>query len=1139
MKRFFKPTTKDTIREILKSISRFLSIFAIIALGTGFFAGLKSTYPNMALTANTYFREQNLMDMQIKSTLGFTESEIETITALRNVQRVEPAYTLDAFADTGNNSVAIMRCYSTDFSMLDDEESISTPLLVEGRMPQRKDECVMELGVFTSGQYDIGSTIQLFLEEDDIDDYLNTTRFTIVGIVTSPMYISFDKGSSTIGNGVVNNFLLLPIEVFEYEVYTDVFLTFKTTEGISAYDLRYDSVMDNIKKTMEDFAAEREQARYDELYNTAREELDKARAELDDGWQAYYQGIEDLENGIAAGRKTLEENERLLKESETAYGNGIKALTEGWEKFEAEKPGALAQLQQLEALVKAMEDAAAYLKTLTDEDVERFIKTLDKIIPAIIIIPQGVKEAINEADIDWPDSFIDLINTDGPIETDTLIEQIFLLDQETRQAVFELLKETQYFGYIPEDIQDIVVFAGEYLLDELKDIKSKEELIQRLREVLGDREALIQNLEEMIAQLRKEIKSGYAQLADAEQALIDTEHMLRNSRRTLDEGWALLKQGYIDLEAEELSAQAELDAALAKLQDGEEAYSDGLKRLEDIPYPTWYLFDRADNSGYSSYIEDAERVDKIAIVIPVFFILVAALVCLTTMTRMVEENRMEIGTMKALGYSNGVIAKKYLVYAISASLLGSFVGLALGFKLLPVLIFNAYRIMYLLPDLMIPIRWDYAILCTAVAVLCTALSAYFACRKELLATPAALMRPKAPKAGKRVFLEKVSFIWSRLSFLHKVTFRNLFRYKKRVLMTVVGVAGCTALMYTGFGLQHAITSIVDKQYEDIFIYDAIGIYDEVIGQDEVATLRLQLQENEMITDYMMVLQKGVDVTNEKAKKSAYLLVPENAQELNGYINLQNRRVEERLSLPDHGCILTEKIAKMLDVSVGEKITVSLSDTAKFETEVAGITENYTMNYIYMSKEAYASAYKPVIYNSFILHMNDPTLSNELSTELLRNEEILHISYSTEGGKTFRDVVGSLNYIVLVVIIAAGALAFIVLYNLVNINVNERLREIATIKVLGFYDNEVGAYIYRETNIASVIGVLAGLLLGMPFKDFVISVAEVDSVMFAPGHYWLSFVLAAVLTFGFAIIVDIAMHFKLKKVDMVESLKSVE
>ena len=556
--------------------------------------------------------------------------------------------------------------------------------------------------------------------------------------------------------------------------------------------------------------------------------------------------------------------------------------------------------------------------------------------------------------------------------------------------------------------------------------------------------------------------------------------------------------------------------------------------------PEWYVWDREDFGGYTAFRDDMMKVDAIAAVFPVFFILVAGLVCLTTMSRMVEEERTQIGTMKALGYGSGAIVSKYLIYSISASLIGCVLGLSVGFQLFPTIIIGVYRTMYTIPDPMTPFRWDYAFWCTLAAVVCTSAAALVSCRKELRSVPAQLMRPKAPKSGKRVLLERIPMIWKRLSFTYKVTLRNVFRYKRRAFMTIIGVAGCTALMVAGFGIKHAIGAIVTRQYGEIFCYDGIAALDEVDETEKDAALD-EILNHALVDDGLLAVQDTIDVSNETKTLEVYLVVPEQTEGLEDYIVLRDRKTQEPLTLVENQLIVNEKLAKVMGWSVGDTVLLNDEDLSGQAT-ISAITENYTLNYVYMLPTTYENVFgRAVDYNTVLFDMTElgEDKESQLSQDLLENETILGLSYASSGNEKFMDMVNSLDIIVWVLIASAGLLAIIVLYNLANININERVRELATIKVLGFYDKEVSAYIYRENNISTALGILLGLLLGTILEQFALVVVEADNLMFAPDLPYTVFLYSALLTVLFAGLINIVIHFKLKKIDMVESMKSVE
>lgn len=1113
--------TKDLLREIWGNKSRFFSIFAIVALGVGFFAGLKSTCPDMKLTGQEYFSNYNLMDIQLKSTLGFTDDDIAYLSNLNYVQKIQPSYSVDAFIETMNESEVIVKVYSLDTANLNDAGYISKPILEEGRFPENTNECVIDNGSLGKNTYKIGSTISLALNstQDNLSDVLKNATFTVVGIISSPMYVSFEKGSTSIGNGEIDNILYVIQDVFNYDVYTDIFITIKGSSNYSFYESLYTTLIDDSVSKLESVGIQRSNVRYEKILNDATAQIEETQTKIENGWNTYYIEKNNYDRQIAAAKDQLEAAKSKLASNKKNYEDGILLFQESKKQIEQSE-------NELETLQSSVDLLSGQLNT-----VETALHSIDILsLPDDLLMPKDIIDDVNNSSL--PADFINYINSTQPLSTDKLLQQILSLNTEEKQIFFALINSSDSYIFLSSENKELVTALEALLGLDIHNVNSKAEFIEQIN-------VYINNNKVQLLQLQQHLDSGYKELTISKQQLNTKEIELTSAKQQLDNGYKDLAYNEDLLSSQIQTGQQELNNAFVKLTNAEDELNKSKEELDELSPPKWYILTRDDNPGYTSFVEDADRIDKITVVFPAFFILVAALVCLTTMARMVEEQRMKIGTYRALGYSDFQIIKFYLLYASTASFSGSVLGLAIGFKLFPTVIFNAYKIMYVMPDIMAPFRWNYAIICTLTAVLCTSITAYLSCRKELRHSPASSMRPKTPKAGKRIFIEKITFIWNKLGFLRKVTLRNMFRYKKRLFMTIIGIAGCTALMLTGFGLRYSISSIVDMQYKNIYLYDLVAVLNDSIDSNSMNNLTKTLDSNELLTDYIYVQQKNVTISNDTAKKDVYLLVPSESSHLSKFIKLQNRSSKEELPLKAEGCIITEKISKLLDVQVGDAMNINLNNGTEFITTITGITENYTLNYIYMSKESYAKEVSAPIYNAFLGLMQNTDSSDELSQELLDNEDILTISYTSESGNRFRDIIGNLNYIVLVIIFSAGALAFIVLYNLININVNERHRELATIKVLGFYDSEVSSYIFKESTLSCIIGIIIGLFLGIPLDRFVISSAEVDAVMFAPGINLLSFVYAGILTFVFNMIVNFAVHFKLKKIDMVESLKSVE
>lgn len=567
--------------------------------------------------------------------------------------------------------------------------------------------------------------------------------------------------------------------------------------------------------------------------------------------------------------------------------------------------------------------------------------------------------------------------------------------------------------------------------------------------------------------------------------------------------------------------------------------------------PEWYVLDRNQNTGYASYSQDSERIANIGKVFPVVFFVIAALISLTSMTRMVEEQRVQIGTLKALGYTKGKIALKYILYAVLATLIGGIIGMLIGFRILPEIIYNMYAMMYSMKDVVLEFNTGIAITGLGLALICTVGATIIACYKELNLQPASLMRPKSPKAGKRVLLERISWLWSKLKFTQKVTIRNVFRYKKRVSMTIIGILGCTALMVAGFGLRESVSNMIPSQYGEVFLYDmSITLKNEQTSDeiqkyiDEVCNIKTNDKNND-VTDAMAFNMQAVEILNKETKQDIQLIVPEKTDVLSDYIVLENRVSKEKYSLSDNGVVITEKLAKLLGIKQGEKITIKNSNDKQAEVEVKGITRNYLMHYMYISPEYYESIFgEKVKYNTILLKEQSEVKKseeseNKLGKKILENSNISKVTFMSQTKSIFDEVMDNMTFVVWILIISAGLLAFVVLYNLANVNISERIRELATIKVLGFYDKEVYDYVGRETTILTIIGILLGLIAGYFLEMFILKTCELDILMFDTRISIWSYVYSASLTILFTLIVSVVTYFALKKIDMIESLKSVE
>jgi putative ABC transport system permease protein len=1075
---------KDTGREIRRSFSRFLSIFCIVMLGVSFFAGVKATCPDMKLTADRYFDDNRLMDIRVVSTLGLTDDDVAEIQKIPGIAGIDATYNMDTLVKVNSRDLVI-RVISLPMEQIlgDSRDTINRPKLIQGRWPQNENECVTERGKIVNTDMSIGAALSLSSGTDkDIGESLKNKQFTIVGIVETPYYISLERGNAAVGSGKINTFIMIPKTNFKLDYYTDIFLTVKGAIAYQCYEDAYDDAVEPVKIALEDIAPGREQARYKKIMDEANDKLNDGKQELADAEATQKEKLADAMDKINDAQKKIDDGEKELKENESKFNRAIKS--------------AKAKLN------KGYADLAA-----------------------------GEKE------------------------------------YKTQYAAFQIKKKEAQAAFAAAQAQ---IDAAQ------KEIGKQEAALNALQAALADptlTEEQKAALQAKTAALAAAISAAKAktqaainalaaqkkQLSDAEKTLADTRKLLDSSKKTLDKNKKLLaskeRAGRKKLnEAREKLADAKDDLAEGRqeyndkksesdrdIADAHGKLSDAQKDISEIKEPEWHVLTRDTNPGFVEYGQAADRMDAIALVFPVFFILVTALVCLTTMTRMIDEQRILIGTLKALGYSKLSIAAKYLIYASAASVTGSIAGLLIGFRLFPAVITNAYAIMYTLPQVITPFNVPLAVISMLFAVLVTTLTAWAACNKELKAPPAALMRIKAPKAGKRVLLERVRFIWSRLNFTRKITFRNIFRYKKRFLMTVLGIAGCTALLLAGFGLKDSISSIVSKQYGEVYQYNMlITLSDE--GKDDPDIFMHVMTKENRITEAMLLYDKSYTLRNGKAEKEADLLVPGDVAKLPDFIVLRERTTGKSVAMRDDGVVLTEKLAAQLSAQPGSVITFEDDDGHSFEAKVTGITENYVSHYAYMTPGLYSALFgKAPVYNEAAAKTtnNAQIFEDALSTDLMKHDSISSIRFSTYLQRNFSNIIKSLYYVVLVLIISAGALAMVVLYNLTNINITERIREIATIKVLGFYDNEVSAYVYRENIILTMIGMLAGIVLGIFLHRYIVVTAEVDMVMFGREIAPLSYFYSAALTAAFTGIVNFFMYFRLRRINMVESLKSME
>lgn len=962
--------------------------------------------------------------------------------------------------------------------------------------------------------------------------------------------------------------------------------------GIQRSVIRYDEVIGEALEEIADGERELEEARADgqkelddakaELEDAAQkiadgeQELIDSRAEIDDGWEKLADGEKELADALTElqdGWAELYDSKAQLDDAEQTFIDSRAELDEAWAEVNDAKALLDDSKAQLDSAQKEIDENSAALsegRRLLEEGKEQLAQFSEQYEAGVAQYEAGLaeyeqgyaaylmgEEQLNQAILLYGENVPELMAQKAVLEqTRIQLEQAKLVLDETKAQLDEGQKK------IDESKAEIAANEQEILIGEQQLAQAQQQVDEGMKQyndgfveyeegrqkVLDGERQYEEGYREYLDGLAK-YNDGLATLQDAQRQYDDGAAEIESSRRDLEDGERQYADGVIELE----DAKQQYADGLREYEDGVETFhreiadaerelADAREKISDAGNAEWYIFTREDNIGYAEYESNSQRIDKISAIFPVFFLLVAALVCLTTMSRMIEEQRTQIGTLKALGYTNTAIMRHYMVYAVSAAAAGSLIGAFAGMYIFPWVIIFAYSMMYSITEINFQMDILNILFSAGSMVAAIALTVFFSGRKALAETPAGLMRPKAPKAGKRVLLERIGFIWNRMSFFAKVSGRNLFRYKRRMFMTVVGIAGCTALSLTGFGLKDSITDIVDLQYSYIYQYSGYLAYDSDISTNSVRDIYDTLLEYDPDTEYTRAVIKQYTTEGPEGTAQCYVTAVEDAQVYGGMVDFHERVSGKELGLSD-GAIITEKLAKLLGAEQGGTITIQISDGVTRSVTVSGITEHYASHYLYMSEELYTDVfgYAPE-YNVIYFTNNVGSGGAEqdaFSAKMLECDGVLGVMMNAGASSTFSDTVKILDLVIVVLIVSAGALAFVVLYNLTNVNITERIREIATLKVLGFYDREVSSYVFRENIILSVMGAAVGLLLGIALCQFVVQTAEIDEVMFGRNIHALSFVWAFLITVAFSLVVNVIMTRILRQISMVESLKSVE
>lgn len=1175
----------DILRTIRHSKSRFISIIIIVALGAGFFVGIKSAGPSMSATATEYFVSNNLMDIRVQSSIGMTDADVETIENIDGISGIMAEKFVDALIlvngepeiDIDGSQIST-RAYSINLSMLqeyyygvENPNFINRPTLIEGTYPTQSNQCLVDASALsTPDSFRIGNYIRLEADSNSDLSGLSVSEFEIVGVIESPYYLSFERGNSLVGSGKIGTFIYIPESAFSTDYYSEIYVTVDGADELDPYSDEYYTLIDSISAKIESVASSCVEARASSLKESLPQQITDAQKQYNNSKKTLDNGLKEAEEQIALYQKYVDDPEGAYNEAVAEAAAALGVAENEFNGSQAEYYAAIEEYNKnLEAYKNARaEQEAQYAKL---EEAEKQYNSAQSTLNSAQTSVNTAKQMVSstESVISSANSILTSLEAyqNGKID-DSQLSQVLSTLQSINPDLYSSITSLSAVSMATEAI----ALINPYLEQQKSQLATYEKQLEDSQAQLDEYSAKFQqaalilnaaktaynNADAQLDAAYDQLNSFYNELEGTKSQLSTAQIELMLNESAVSDDLDSLKmlianaQTYLDkakdaYNSAKTSAETQLSAAEKKINNVIDLYN----KLDDAK---WNIYSREDTPGYSSYESAVSNVAILANIFPVIFFLVAALVCLTTMSRMVEEERTQMGTMKALGYSNKTIMSKYIIYALFASIIGSAIGILIGIYALPYAIFNAYSIMFTLPDLKYVFPLKYIIIGMSISVLTTLISSIIAAVKELKVNPSALMRPKAPKPGKRVLLEHIGFIWKRMSFTSKVTVRNLFRRKARFIMTVIGIGGCTALILASSGLYASINGLMSKQYDEggIANYDIQIVFAE--EQAEESAIMQILNDDTRITSIMLSSMQSVTGGSDNSDKTEdiYMFVPKDSAKLSSYISLHNRSTDEALTLDNTGAIVTEKFADDTNTKIGDKIWIETSDGERIYIPIANITENYTFNYVYLSEDLYQYLFQKAVEYNYAIGTVDPTILADstsknnsstkkasLATELMTYDSINAVAYVSDTIDTLNEVIGVLSVIIVIFVVAAGLLAFIVLYNLSNINISERQRELATIKVLGFHDKEVSAYIYRENVILSLMGIIFGLISGIFVHRLVLTYCSVDTVMFVQELSWYSYVIAALLTAIFAIAVNAIMHKKMKTIDMVESLKAIE
>ena len=1149
---------KNLSQSILKSLGRYLAIVMIIALGASMFVGLLMTKSDMVATGQQFMDTQNMFDLRLISPYGWDLEHEQEVAQLEGVVDAEGIIYLDALASWGDDG------QSSAYRFYAMPERMNQVALRGGRMPKAPDECLAD-GFHVTDEI-LGTKVKVSLEnEKDVFNSIRYKTLTVVGYVATPLYMDMTRGTTAVGSGSLTNYFYVPREALDVDYYAEINVIIPGDYAV--YTDAYNDAMEAAGDALEPLVKPLVKERVDAIRNEAMEEYNKGLAEYEDGLRQYeeekakaQQELEDAYNKLVSGEAALRKNEQKLKDAEKQLEQakkeleeGIKELEEGRKQLEdtkaslyapvnaliaslqPERDKALAALQAIEAELAPIDAQIAALNASIAEQEAEYnelssrVSTLNGQITSLNTQITTVQAALNTAKL-FPLLNAELI--------ERLNSQLASLRSQRDAAVAERDSLNPRIAELEALLAEPQAQISQ-LQQQRAPIEARRYLAQQAYDIAQG------SLDDALAAkalLDQQFAASEAELAAAEQQIADAQAQIAAAEKEIKDGWAQIRagkaqiaQGWIDYEEGKAKAEEEFAKAEEELEEAKLLLDDALDTINSMDEGSIYILDRNSNIGYGSLNSASDIVFGVSKILPAFFLLVASLVCITTMTRMIDEERTQIGTLKALGYSNGAIISKYLVYAGSGAVVGCGLGVLAGSMGFPAILWEAYKIMlYITPDIVLKFNWP---LCLAVVGVYTAvmlLVTWYCCRRTLMEEPAELIRPKAPEAGKKVIFEYFR-LWNKVSFLNKVTIRNIFRYRQRLAMMLVGIGGCTALLLTGFGLRDSISNVVDYQYENVTVYDITVYFTE--GQTQEQQDRFVKLTDDCTDHVMFYNQTSAELEFDGHVKEIYLMATDS--KVQEFIDFKSG--EEPVSMPGvNEVLLTVGVAENLGIRVGDQVTMRNADMEQLELTVSGVYDNHVNNYAIIIPATVESQWGRTPEQQMALVQVGPDQDTyEASTVITDLSGVQNVAISQD----FADMVGSmmdaLDLVVWVIVVCAGLLAVTVLYNLTNININERIREIATIKVLGFNASETAAYVFKENLALTVIGSVLGLGLGYLLLVFVMAQIKIDMVWFKPIILWQSYAWSIGLTLLAAFLVNFLFYFKLDQINMAEALKSVE